>query len=107
MTDSLPLVIPLRLLSLSALETPLELYRGCIRRVESYHSIRARFHPGAQYAVEIEAYPNERFRRTMDRVLTVFKLFKDAHVLADGERMLAANLQVAPHWFSPFRGCPV
>jgi hypothetical protein len=65
---------------------------------------------GVKYCLEIDSIEEEKPRRTLDRILIVFKLFKDRLVLSN--RILAGNkiIDKLPHyihWVDEDRGVPL
>lgn len=61
------------------------------------------------FAVEISSKPNEEPRRTLDRVLTVFKLFRDSLVLSNLVAIGTESFDPLPHythWIDQDRGLP-
>lgn len=65
---------------------------------------------GVKYCLEIDSVQGEKPRRTLDRILIVFKLFKDRLVLSNiilaGNKIID-NLLHYTHWVDKDRGVPL
>jgi hypothetical protein len=80
-------------------------------RIVPVHEIEdLRLDPETKYVLEMDAREGEKPRRSLDRVLAVFKLFKDCLVLSNVVYMGRDKFDSLPHythWIDKDRGVPL